>query len=582
MMQPLVTLRGITKAFADRTVLHDINLQIQLGDRVGIVGPNGAGKTTLLNVIVGSIQPDAGTVRWEKEGCSYHYMTQSRQETMGLKDDGLSGEFLVATKRLGLRRDVTNSDETRLDSVSGGERTKLALAKAWSTRAHLLILDEPTNHLDADGIQWLIGEIKRYPGAVLIVSHDRYFLDETVNRIVELRDGRARLYNGNYSDYVAERDRQRQAELHQYETQQKEQERIERQIVQLKQWAEKGHRQAGKQGTLSERRQMGYKQYHRAKAKKLAQRVKSQIHRLEKLRSETIAKPREDERIHFDIGDAKRHGRCLIEARRLGKQFGDHALFLESDFFIQRGERVGLVGGNGCGKTTLLKMILGEEPVTDGQLWVSPTARIAYLSQSEDLPVGETFMDMTRDFTIEQRTTFRTTLANMGFTEEKLSTPISQLSLGERTRLKLAWLVLQDYNLLILDEPTNHLDVTSREELERALESYQGTLLLVTHDRYLMERICDKLLVFSQQRVQRIESGLKEFLRAKEVVHVQNSMKRTKAERKEELMILETRIAQLLGDLCTVPRDHQQYQIWDSELNALMKRRNQILAGKSL
>jgi macrolide transport system ATP-binding/permease protein len=581
MTQPLVTLRGITKAFADRTVLQDIHLQIQPADRIGIVGPNGAGKTTLLNILVGSVQPDAGTVLW-KDGCSYHYMTQSRQETRRLQDIGPGGEFRFTSKRLGLRSDVTNSDETRLERVSGGERTKLALAKAWSSHADLLILDEPTNHLDADGIRWLIGEIKRYPGAVLIVSHDRYFLDETVKRIVELRDGQARLYNGNYSDYAAERERQRRAELHLYETQRREQERIERQIAQLKRWAEKGHQQAGKQGTPSERRQMGYKPYHRAKAKKLAKRVKAQIHRLEKMRSEAIAKPREDEQIHFDIGDANRHGRCLIEARRLGKRFGDLVLFDQSDFYVQHGERVGLWGGNGCGKTTLIKMILGEEPITDGELWVSPTAKIAYLSQSEDLLPAETAVEMARGLTVEQRTTFQTTLANMGFTEAMLTTPISNLSLGERTRLKLAWLVLQDHNLLILDEPTNHLDVTSRVELERALESYRGTLLLVTHDLYMMEHICDKLLVFRGNRVKRVESGLKEFLRPEQAANAPKSKEDTKSRRKEELMILETRIAELLGNLSTVPQDHEQYQIWDAELNSLMKKRKQLLTGEQL
>jgi macrolide transport system ATP-binding/permease protein len=185
-------------------------------------------------------------------------------------------------------------------------------------------------------------------------------------------------------------------------------------------------------------------------------------------------------------------------------------------------------------------------------------------------------MDMTRELAVERRTSFLTTLANMGFTETTFRTPISKLSLGERTRLKLAWLVLQEHNLLILDEPTNHLDVTSREELERALESYRGTLLLVTHDRYMMERVCDKLLVFQGHRVKRFEGGLKEFLHAQEASYIPNS-KEEKARRKEELMILETRIAQLLGNLSTVPQDHEQYQIWDAELNALMEQRKQIL-----
>ncbi len=363
MSETLFEMIGVAKFFGERTLFQDVNVRVNRLARIGLVGSNGAGKSTLLGIMAGVVSCDAGRVQWVKPDCTLHYLTQARDDP-GLfvrNDDEADDarpvgrpvsdhmERYVLTKRLGLSQDTVELGDEAVMCASGGERTRLAIAAAWSAKADLMILDEPTNHLDADGIAWLIGEIKKYPGTVMIVSHDRYFLDQAVDEIVELRDGKVRVYVGNYSIYEAQRAKERDLKLREYELQQGAQARIEEQIAQLKQWAQRAHEQAGKQGTLSERRQMGLKQYQRAKAKKLDRRVKSQIQRLEKLRDNEVEKPEKDQSVHFDTLRVLGHGRRLIEAKNLVKSFGDRVIFQESDFYVARGERVGLMGQNGCG-----------------------------------------------------------------------------------------------------------------------------------------------------------------------------------------------------------------------------------------
>lgn len=569
MSYTVVKLEKIVKSFAQTPLLADVDLHIQSSDRMGIVGPNGEGKTTLLNIIVGSEQPDGGIVRHGIPAHARYYLTQSRHEIDHLQSRDFAEEFLVLSERLGLSESLFNSEESDFFKVlSGGERTKIALAMAFSSHAEMLVLDEPTNHLDANGIDWLISEANRYPGTLLAVSHDRFFLDQVVTRIVEVRNRRVQTFAGNYSFYAAERERQRQTQLRQFEATRKEQNRIENQIDELKQWAARGHQQAGKQGTLSERRQLGYKQYHRAKAKKLAQRVKSQINRLEKLRDECVTKPEPEKQVNFQLGSGIRHGNSLIEATVLSKSYGGRVLFRDSDFYVKQGDRIGIYGPNGCGKTTLLKMIRREESVSGGQLWVSPSMQVAYLTQTDESSSGETIWQTAKELPPGERTAFRILLANMGFTERHMQTSIAALSLGERTRLRLAELISHGHNLLLMDEPTNHLDVVSREELEKALRSYEGTIILVTHDRYLMDNVCDTLLVFTAGQIQRIETGLTTYLDSH-----RRSSESTAGNR---MMVVETRIAGLMGDISNCSPGTEAYISLDSELAQLIAERKRL------
>lgn len=568
-MGVLGRMHGITKSFSERVILNDVHLQINSGDRIGIVGVNGAGKSTLLDIIAGRTPADAGVIEWFQKNDTIHYLTQSRNESLLTPESG--GVHLWA-KRLGLSNDIMRDRTVRRKQASGGEKTRIALAQAFSSNADVLILDEPTNHLDTDGIAWLIKETRRYKGTVLTVSHDRYFLDNIVTHIADLNDGELRLYSGNYSFFVNQREQERQTQLREYEKRQKQQQRLEAQIEQVKHWATEGHRTAGKQGTPSERRQIGYKQFHRAKAKKLDQRVKSQVKRLEKLQANPLEKPVSNESVKFAMSHATRHGRAFIEASGIAKKFGERVLFTESSFYLGRGDRVGLYGRNGCGKTTLLKIITGDESVSEGQLWRSPTLRIGYLSQDDMQGSDRDLRALEKDLPADHRARFRTILANLGLNHQRIAS--KQLSFGERVRLKLAWLTIQDFNLLILDEPTNHLDVASREELERALESYDGTLLIATHDVYFMNRLCTKFLVFENQRIIKKDDVPQETI--ENTLTNAPSVKGLTANALEQLMVVETRITQLMGDLSTVSPKQERYNAMSSELDLLLKRRRQL------
>ncbi|QSO52679.1 ABC-F type ribosomal protection protein [Alicyclobacillus curvatus] len=569
MAHTVIKLEKVSKSVGETMLLENVHLHIESAERMGVVGANGTGKTTLLNIITGKDQPDNGTVRRGKH--TSYLLSQTRCEVDEVSSNQMTDDFLLISKRLGLSEALFHRKATAFaKDLSGGERTKIALALAFSSHAELLVLDEPTNHLDGEGIEWLISAVRKYPGTLLAVSHDRFFLDEVVTQIVEVRNQQVQVYRGNYSFYAADRDMQRRAQVQAYESKRREQARIEEKIQQLQEWAVKSHREAGKQGTLSERRQLGYKQYHRAKAKKLAQRVKSHINRLEKLRDD-VEKPEREQQVHFRIGAGTPHGNTLLEARRLSQQYGERMLFQDSNFYVKQGERIGVYGPNGCGKTTLLKMICQELSPSAGELWLSPSMRVAYLSQTDEAPGADTIEQRARELPHAARSALMTTLANMNLTDGHMQTPIARLSMGERMRLRLAELISQGHNILLMDEPTNHLDIVSREELESALRTYEGTIILVTHDRRLMEHVCDTLLVFQDAHIQRVDTALGPYLMTQSTSVVTS---------KEELMVVETRIAKVMGDICNSLPGTERYASLDLELGALIAERNKLRSSR--
>lgn len=587
----LISIRNLMKSFGDHTVLSGINLDIAAGERIGLVGMNGAGKTTLANLLFGGLQPDEGIIRAHRPNLNIGYLLQSTSYTvhtfagmgaMSSDQEGLSDteRFLELTSQLGLAK-VRHWDEQRFDGLSGGERTKLAIADIWASKPDVLLLDEPTNHLDLQGVEWLIDELKSFEGTVIVISHDRHFLDRATKRTIEIDDGKLTNYPGNYTFYREEKARRYASQLHQYIEQTKYERKIQEEIARLKQWSDKAHREAGKVGKMAEMR-AGVKEFYRSKAKKMDQQIKSRIHRLEKIDLEGVKKPKEEAEVRFGWDQPAKRGRRIIEALQLRKSFGERTLFDNSSFFVQRGERIGLLGPNGCGKTTLLRIITGEETADAGRMWVSPAASIAYLTQDvSDLKPNQTVLAMIEDAFPNrgQQSEVRTMLANMGLDESILRRSIGDLSLGERTRVKLARLIMQEHDVLILDEPTNHLDLPSREQLEQALSDYDGTLLVVSHDRYFVERICDKLLAFNNGIIRKQESGLKEY--AEKITH--NSIEDAKTsgsssisqsgisreERKEQLMLLENQIAYVLGELAKQVQGDGRYEALDAEFREL-------------
>ena len=568
----ILSLKEIQKSYGERMILKSISMEIETRARIGLIGYNGTGKTTLANIITGAIQADKGVMRFGKENISIGYLRQSIEYTAGIfqsmMESGAEAGIFELTSQLGLTG-TQDWNQERLEHLSGGERLKLALAHIWSTKPDLLILDEPTNHLDSDGILWLVEELSTYKGAVMVISHDRYFLDNAVNRIIEMENGMVQEYTGNYSSYKKKKEENRKIQQHQYENQQKEIKRIEAQMDQLKNWSEKAHRDSTKHGTPSERKLMGKKEYYRVKAKKKDIQVKSKQKRLEaELAKKRIEKPAEEVKVEFEFKGADKRGKRILEAKDLEKLFRGHTIFHNSHFYIKHGESIGLIGPNGAGKTTLIRMILDQESVSGGELWKSPTLKIGYLSQDVgDLPLHKKPIEALGLYERESIFKAKTLLANLGFNARQMDEPIDSLSMGQRTKVKLVQMLMKGYDMLILDEPTNHLDLPSREQLEETLSTFEGTLLIVSHDQYLIERLCQKLLVIEEKVIRRAETGKR--FQSKTVSTTNQLME-------EELMIIENKLAAVVSELSMLMPGDSSFDSLDQEFKQLVERKRRL------
>jgi macrolide transport system ATP-binding/permease protein len=562
----LLRVRDIEKNFNLREVLTKVSFEIKNGDRIGLVGYNGTGKTTLANILSGKLAPDKGIIEKSK-GLRVGCLSQSIDYEVNdfyHAASTLEGEMFHLASELGLKK-ANEWKEERMHHLSGGEKLKLALSMVWASKPGLLILDEPTNHLDFKGIEWLIGELKSYNGAVLIISHDRHFLDQTISQVFEIENGKIQFYNGNYSEYQQEKKRRVETQQHHYSVQQKKKEEIELQMDLLTSWSEKAHRTSTKQD-----RDRGYKEYHRAKAKNRDKQIKSKMKRLQQeLENNKIEKPVKEAGVRFQFESIGKRGKRIIEAKKLAKKFDNVPLFQDSQFYISQGERIGLIGENGCGKTTFIKMILGQEPLTSGELWKSESLKIAYLSQDvDDLLPNQTALEALGFTDRESIFRARTMFANLGMKETLITKPVDTLSLGERTRVKLVDILMGEYDVLILDEPTNHLDLPSREQLEKTLDEFTGTILTVSHDYYFLNKLCDKLLVFENLKIKRVEMNPEEYF---------NKKPDKLSDEKETLLIIENRIATILGELSLINQKDPKYLELDREFKQLLKEKRKLI-----
>ncbi|WP_078381207.1 ribosomal protection-like ABC-F family protein [Sutcliffiella halmapala] len=573
MTSAILQVKKVKKSFGEREILKDISFDIRNGEKIGLVGWNGAGKTTLMRLLMGSIVPNEGTITKHSE-VKIGYLPQSTEYELHLEDELMEHgqHFLTTTSQLGLEK-MQNWKEERYHHLSGGERLKLALAKIWANNPHLLFLDEPTNHLDLQGVNWLIKELKKFEGAAVIISHDRYFLDKTVTKIYEIEDCLLKEYEGNYSAYKVEKQRLHEQQTRDYLKQERKIQIIEEQVATLKQWSEKAHRESGKGRSLSENNLLGFKEYERVKAKKKDNQIKSKTRRLElELSKKKIEKPKEEVEVLFDFESSGKRGKRILEAKGLSKQFDERVLFDKSHFYVLHGEKVGLLGPNGAGKTTFINMLLGKEDASKGTLWKSDTLKIAYLSQDvSEMSVDKTAMEYLDVVGCERISKARTIFANMGMKEDKLLKPIATLSLGERTRVKLVHMIMQEYDVLILDEPTNHLDLPSREQLEDTLISYNGALIVVSHDRYFVEKLCNKLLIIENKRIKRVEMGLREY-----ETRQQLSKEPSKQEQREALAIIDTKITELLGKISMINPGTEEYIEMDRAITEWMRKKKEI------
>ena len=530
-----ISVSNLVKEFeVGHKILDGLTFQVDTGERVGLLGPNGCGKTTLLRILTGVMDYDEGDVviaPGKRMGLisqipvypagytvedvlatAFEPLREMEQEMAALAEqmgegsnpallaryDKLTAAFEAAggyetdTKTNKVCNGLTIPQSMReqlFNKLSGGEKTRVNLARLILEDTDILLLDEPTNHLDLRATEWLEEYLDKFKGTVLTVSHDRYFLDKVVNRIVEIQSGKAEFYSGNYSFYVVEKERRYEEKLRQYEKEQAKIEQLEKAAEQMRIWAYSG-------------------------MDKTFKRVKSMEKRIERMR--TTDRPTKERKMEVRFGEREFRGDEVLTIKGLTKSFGDRTLFSNLGLEVAGGERIALLGDNGSGKTTLLKILLGEEEPDAGKVRMGPTVKVGYLPQHVHFDHPE--RNLVDTLIYEQDCTAQTArnrLAAFKFRGEDVFKPVSALSGGEQSRLRLCMLMDEKINLLILDEPTNHLDIQSREWIEEAVEEYEGNLLFVSHDRYFIDRFASRIWMLEDGHITDFRGNYQEYQAAR-------------------------------------------------------------------
>lgn len=542
-MKELLKLQDVRYEIKDTLLFEHVTGTVKQGEVIGIIGRNGAGKSTLLQLIQGALLPTAGVI----QGLSAVKITIVEQELAHFDKPAISAR----EADLLAKWQVPNRS---FAALSGGEKLKMRLAEGFAQNAQILLLDEPTNHLDEQSTAFLIKQVQNYKGTIIVVSHDRYFLDRVATKIWSIEEQSLIEHYGNYTSYMAEREHRRLTQQRAYEKQQKNIDRIEAQMQELTSWSQKGHAQSTKLE--------GFKEYHRVKAKRLDAQVKSKKRRLEaelaKARVEAV-EPEAD--IRFSLNTNQRVGKRLLESKHLSLSFGDRTLLKDVSITAQFGDKIAITGKNGSGKTSFLKVLLGKLEA-EGEVWLSPAATIGYLTQEVfDLPLDQTPEQYFYQETFEERGKVRNLMKNLGFTPTHWTSAIGKMSMGERVKCKLMAYILEDKNVLLLDEPTNHLDLPSREQLERTLAQYNGTLLVVSHDRYFLEKVTNSVWEIDNQHIKK-----------KWRKDAQKQVDDTVALR----LKLETERQEILGKLSFLTAKDKDYPMLDQKFNELTKQINEL------
>ncbi len=542
-MKELLKLQDVRYEIKDTLLFEHVTGTVKQGEVIGIIGRNGAGKSTLLQLIQGALLPTAGVI----QGLSAVKITIVEQELAHFDKPAISAR----EADLLAKWQVPNRS---FAALSGGEKLKMRLAEGFAQNAQILLLDEPTNHLDEQSTAFLIKQVQNYKGTIIVVSHDRYFLDRVATKIWSIEEQSLIEHYGNYTSYMAEREHRRLTQQRAYEKQQKNIDRIEAQMQELTSWSQKGHSQSTKLE--------GFKEYHRVKAKRLDAQVKSKKRRLEaelvKARVEAV-EPEAD--IRFSLNTNQRVGKRLLESKHLSLSFGDRTLLKDVSITAQFGDKIAITGKNGSGKTSFLKVLLGKLEA-EGEVWLSPAATIGYLTQEVfDLPLDQTPEQYFYQETFEERGKVRNLMKNLGFTPTHWTSAIGKMSMGERVKCKLMAYILEDKNVLLLDEPTNHLDLPSREQLERTLAQYNGTLLVVSHDRYFLEKVTNSVWEIDNQ-------------------HIKKKWRKDAPKQVDDTVALrlklETERQEILGKLSFLTAKDKDYPMLDQKFNELTKQINEL------
>ncbi len=513
-----------------KKILDGLSFQVDQGERVGLLGRNGAGKTTLLRILTGELRPDEGEARaapGKRLGLisqipvypagytvedvldtAFEHLKAMEAEMTALAErmDTADKAELARYDKLTAAFEAGGGYDTQVnlnkvcnglgipagmraqlfDSLSGGEKTRVNLARLILNDTEILLLDEPTNHLDLHATEWLEDYLSRYKGTVLAISHDRWFLDKVVKRCVEVKDGKAEFYSGNYSFYVEEKERRFQEQLKQYEKEQAKVHQLEEAAAKLRLWAFLGN-------------------------DKLYKRAFSMEKRIERM--QTVDKPTKERKLTMGFGEKEFRGDQVLEIKDLAMAFDQRTLFSGVDLEVIGGERIALLGDNGAGKSTFVKLLLGELEPTGGKLRFGPTVKVGYLPQMVvfDHPERNLVDTLLWDLNCTPQEA-RDMLAAFNFRGEDVFKEVAALSGGEKSRLKLCELMSRKINLLILDEPTNHLDVDSRNWIEEAVRAYEGNLLFVSHDRYFINEFAERIWMLEDQRITDFKGTYREYL----------------------------------------------------------------------
>ncbi|MCW1241496.1 ribosomal protection-like ABC-F family protein [Bacillus pretiosus] len=513
----ICSVNNVTKSFGGNIIFENISLEIKNGERVGLVGRNGSGKTTIFQLLTGMESLDAGAIHMKKgtrighvaqipkfdEGMTVYDVLSSAFKTeieleremraleKNMAEEREPSALQKLMERYGVIQEkfaflggyeieanlmkvanglqVTELFPRSFLELSGGEQTKVSLAYMLLQKPDLLLLDEPTNHLDLFAVEWLEQFLKEYNGTVMVISHDRYFLDEVVTKIFDLEDGEIHVYHTNYSQFVDEKEERLLQEFQAYQEQQKKIKKMKEAIKRLREWANQAN--PPNEGLH-----------------KRARSMERALERIEKLKKPIL----ERKQMGLQFEGQERSGKDVVVMKEVSKGFAGHPLFNEANLHVRFQERAAIVGRNGTGKTTLLKLLLEEIEPDAGEIRIGSSVKIGYLSQHAYGNMKSNVLEAFREYVAVTEGEARHILAKFLFYGPAVFKKVTQLSGGEKMRLRLAQLMYQDINFLILDEPTNHLDIESREVLEEALEQYNGTILAVSHDRYFLNKLFEK------------------------------------------------------------------------------------------
>lgn len=600
----VLDVQNLTLSFGENTLFSNLSFDVQDKEKVGFVGVNGAGKTSLFKVITGEYTPDSGNCFISKNA-TLGYMQQHTcsdnktiwNELVSVFDDliqieleldeineklktdhskellerqsyltdefnlngGLTYKSMTRSALLGLGFGEEDFDKPT-SKLSGGQKSKLILAKLLLSKADFLLLDEPTNHLDISAIAWLEDFLKNFNGACLIISHDRYFLDRVTDKTIELENKKIRSYKGNYSEFLVKKAAEQKAVEEKYENDMKEIERLEGIVAQQRQW-------------------------NREKNIKTAESKEKVI---ERIKAQLVVPDKKLEKIRFDFTPKCVSGEDVLEVDGLKKSFGNHIVFENASFNVKRGERVFLLGDNGCGKTTLLKILMGDLSRDDGTFKFGASLMTGYFDQVQaKLDLSKSVLDeVWTAYPFMTETKVRNALAAFLFKGEEVYRKLEVCSGGERARVALLKLMLGGYNFLLLDEPTNHLDAFSREELENTLLNYSGTMLIVSHDRYFINKLATRIVELTPNGCNNFLGNYDDYNEhrfiAKEEKQVKEKPKvndyKLKKERQSNLRKLNTLLKKLEGEIEDTEREIGEFEqkLTDASYEELMEYTSKI------